>query len=74
MEGLDGGDGRPEPTSGIPLCPAVNRSGVMKALQGGSVNDVAAGEDFDGLAIAITTLLIVHSTGRHFPNIARAAV
>ena len=53
---------------------AVNRSGVMKTLQGGSIDNIATGEDFDGLAIAITTLLIVHSTGRHFPYIARAAV
>ena len=53
---------------------AVHGSGVVKTLKGGSVDDVAAGEDFDGLAIAITTLLIVHSTGRHFPYIARAAV
>lgn len=69
--GLEGGDGSPELTSGIPLCPAGAGSGVMKASEvGRSVYDVATGEHCGlttgSLAMTITTTMTVGFTGSHF--------
>lgn len=69
--GLEGGEGNPELTSGIPLCPAGAGSGVMKASETGrSVYDVATGEHHglttNSLAMTITGTVTVVFTGRHF--------
>lgn len=68
--GDDGGDISPELTSGIPLCPAGEGSGVMEASEAGrSVYGVAAGEHCglttDSLAMTSTTMTVVF-TGSHF--------
>jgi len=68
--GLDGGEGIPEATSGIPLCPAGAGSGVMEAGESRSaVNAVCGGENADLaayiLAVTITTMTLSF-TGRHF--------
>ena len=69
--GLDGGDGRLQPSSGAPLC--LVREGRVspgrKVGRAGGVYDVATGEHgrltADSLAMTITTL-IVGFIGSHF--------
>lgn len=68
--GLEGGDGYPEPTSGIPLGPAGPGSGVVEARKASRrINAVGGGENV-GLgyipAITITTgMTTVVFTGSH---------
>jgi len=69
--GDDGGEGSPELTSGIPLCPAGAGSGVMESREiRRVVYDIAAGEHrcllSDSLAMTITTTMtVVFLTGSH---------
>lgn len=76
--GLGGGEGTPELTSGIPLCPASPRSGVVKASEsrGGGVHDVGTGADIGRrTAAAITTTTTASFTGgiRHCYDFATVA-
>jgi len=69
--GLDGGEGIPERTSGIPLCPAGAGSGIMETSHSRrAVDAVRRGENVGltayTLALTITTTMTLIFTGSHF--------
>lgn len=68
--GLGGGEGIPEPTSGIPLGPASPRSGVVEAVKRrrSGVHNIGTGVHIGSRPVAaITTTTTASFTGhRHF--------
>jgi len=69
--GLDGGEGIPEATSGIPLCPAGAGSGVVETRKSRrAVDAVRRGENVGltayTLAVTITRTMTLVFTGSHF--------